>query len=616
MIRRIPLLLLVASLALPALAQRDAHEVVSRWRDVVGAQRTPGTRTAILKSRSNEDGIEGKITETLTTAGAYRRVTTRKFDDSEVVVNATAAARRDWNGWIRHMQGRELERWRTAAFEQRVLLFGPPLALAKGEFSQSDDGRQYVLGFTTPGGVPMTWYIDAKTFLPAKTVKQGWDTEVTTEYSDWGDLRGVMTPKHAVVHETEKPDYEVTRKEVTIEQRARRFALPKAMPSDARLEPNAPPIPFTMEANHIVFSMSVNGREPLPFILDTGADQNIVSSTRAAELGVKPYAKSATTGGGNAAEYDYARDTSLTRAGVELRNQHVAVLDQTGLDRALGLPFGGILGYDFLSRFVVEIDYEKKLLTLHDPATWHYEGNGLIVPIVIDEGIPFAQATLIAGGQEIPARFVIDFGAAETMTLTSAFVKANDLVRIAQTSATVNRPAGLEKEFFAQNNVRGHIDELRLGGLRVESIPVNLSVNTGGAYASKQFAGTIGESIYSRYHTFLDYARNRVILEPTVQAGKPFPERQTYGLSLLASGAELHTYVAAAVRPGSPAEKDGFQKGDVITSLDGARSEKVLLSQLRDALAHAGEHHELGVRRGEKTLALAVDVRLVSLDQR
>ncbi len=194
-------------------------------------------------------------------------------------------------------------------------------------------------------------------------------------------------------------------------------------------------------------------------------------------------------------------------------------------------------------------------------------------------------------------------------------MKANDLAALAQTSSTVNGPAGLEKQFFAQHNTRGHIDKLQVGSLAVANIPVNMSVNTGGAYASKNFSGTIGESIYKRYHVFLDYARDRVILEPTAEASQPFPERQTYGLSLLASGNDLHTFTVAAVRPGSPAEQDGFQKGDVVAALDGKPAAQFTLSELRDALTTAGAKHQLGVTRGSEHLDLPIEVRLVSLDR-
>jgi PDZ domain len=282
----------------------------------------------------------------------------------------------------------------------------------------------------------------------------------------------------------------------------------------------------------------------------------------------------------------------------------------------LGVPLGGLLGYDFLSRFVVEIDYEKKLLTLHDPKTWSYSGAGYAVPVVFDGGIPFTDGLISVGPKtDIPAFFVIDFGAAETMTLTSPFVKANDLVNLAQTNAFVNRPAGLENQFFSQNNVRGHIDRLALGRLVERSIPINMSVNVKGAYASTNFSGTIGQSIFRRYHVFLDYARNRVIFEPTAEAATPFPERKTYGLTIIASGADLHTYTVTAVRPGSQAEKDGFKKGDLISEVNGKSAAQFTLSQLREQLTKEGESYNVGVSRDQDKITIPARIKLVSLDK-
>jgi hypothetical protein len=199
--------------------------------------------------------------------------------------------------------------------------------------------------------------------------------------------------------------------------------------------------------------------------------------------------------------------------------------------------------------------------------------------------------------------------------LTSPFVKANDLLKLAQTNSNVNRPAGLENQFFAQNNIRGHIDRLALGKLTQQSIPVNLSVNVKGAYASTNFSGTIGEGIFSRYHVFLDYARNRVIYEPTAETQSPFPERKTYGLSIIASGADLHTYTVTAVRSGSQAEKDGFKKADVISALNGKPATQFTLRDLREQLARDGESYNVGVSRAEDKLTIPVRIKLMSLDR-
>ena len=611
----------IVAIGVSAVAQQDktisAAEVLSKWREAVHAPRPRGT--ALLGTTSNQDGIPGQIEEWVAASGEYRRVVKREFDEEEFVVTDRIAQRRDWNGFVRVLEGEELSRLRTAIFETEVLAFGPDIIpLKQAKVTKPEEGGSYALTVNTPGGKPITWSIDRNTGLPTKSVRPGEDSEITTTYSDWRKMGQIVTPVRATVAETNKPDYSWERVSLRMksEASARDFAPIPPGPMDAHVDSNAPAIPFNFDSAHILFKMSVNGRPPLWFILDTGADQEVLNSSRLAEFGLKPYAKTTTTGGGGSAKYDYVAGVTLTAPGVELRNQHVAAIDSAGLEAALGVPLGGLLGYDFISRFVVDIDYQKKLITLHDPKNWNYQGSGIAVPIVYDGGIPFTHGAISVGPKtNIPAFFVIDFGAAETMTLTSPFVRANDLTRIAVSNATVNRPAGLEKQFFAQNNVRGHIDQLTLDALTVHEIPINMSVNTQGAYASKNFSGTIGEGIYHRYHIILDYARNRVIFEPTAESDKPFPERQVYGLSLLASGPDLHTYTVAAVRPDSPAAGDGFKKGDVIAAMDNAPAAQFTLAELRDHLSHAGEHHVFEVMRGGQKMSVPVDVKLVSLDK-
>ncbi len=602
----------------PSAASPTAGEIVKRWQQAVHAAGAARSKGADLLASSDQDGIPGRIEETLGPSGRYRSVATRAFDEAEIVVADGWARRRDWNGFVREVRGDELSRLRTSIFETRVLVFGPDPLMAGATLLPGGEAGVHALRITPDGGWPVTFYVDSRTWLPVKCSHRGDDEETVTTYLEWGEIGGVETPRRARVSEVGKPDYEWRRSSVgfVAELPRRAFSSPKARPPDTTLAPGAPEIPFDFESSHILLKASLNGRPPAWFILDTGADQNVIHEARLAEFGLSTYARTRTTGGGNSADYGYARGATFSLPGVELRNQHVAVIEQSGLERALGVPLGGILGYDFISRFVIEIDYERKLITLHDPGTWTYAGGGHVIPVVFDRGIPFARATIsVPTKPNIPALFVLDSGASETMTLTSPFVKANDLVRLAGTNPTVNRPAGMESQFFAQNNVRGRIDELRLGSLTERSIPVNMSVNTTGAYASPNFSGTIGESIYRRYRVYLDYPHDRVILEPTPETDKPIPERKTYGLSLLAYGADLRIFTVTAVRQGSPAEKDGFRKGDVISAMDGKPAPEFTLGELRDRLAAEGERHRLEVARESGRLEIPVEVRLVSLDR-
>jgi len=237
--------LAVATLASAQTTPASAQQIVSRWRAAVHAGKWGAPQTAVLTSTSDEDGLPGKVHEWLTTAGDYRAVVTRDFDDAEVVLTARSSSRRDWNGFLRAVEGEELSRLRTQTFESSVLAFGPPQLMTQAEVSQSDDGKLYRLKVTAPGGKPGTWYVDATTWLPVKYERPGEDSVITTTYEDWRDLGGVLTPTRGKVTETDKPEYKWERSSLKLEAglAPKSFAPPLAGPSDVHLDAVVPPIP-------------------------------------------------------------------------------------------------------------------------------------------------------------------------------------------------------------------------------------------------------------------------------------------------------------------------------------------------------------------------------------
>jgi len=612
------LTLAVTSIAAPSLAQSpSAPSIIQAWRHAVGT--SPRQGALHQRFTAKEEDVPATVDQWITPSGSLRRRTVRELDSNELLVTPTIAQTRDWNGFVRYLDGTELARLRSQAFIVAALAFGPPAAMDRATLTPTSEPHCVALIFTPSHGISIKWIIDQDTSLPIQTVIRGDEAELVTAYSDWQRSGGVFTPEHIVVTEKDKPDsdYRIAVPPQLQPAGASAFAPLKQNSSDVIMAAPSVKLPFTMEANHIILQAQVNGHAPIGFLVDTGDGHESINTPRAAAFGLSSYGSTASYGGGNLAQFSLASGATFTFPGIELHNQHVDLLDQTGLEKALGLPLGGILGYDFLSRFIVEIDYDAKIMTFHKPSDWHYTGHGAAVPITFDNGIPFFEAQISVPTQPaIPAHMVMDFGAADTMTFTSPFVRDRNLIQLAGTDTRTIKAAGLENQFFAQSNMRGHIDMFRLGGLVAHSIPVSLSANTSGAYSDDTFAGTVGEGIYTRYHVFLDYPHHRAIFEPTAKTSAPFPERKTYGLTLIADGDDLHTFLVTAIRAGSPAEEDGFLKGDIISGIDDQPATTFTLAQLRDALLRTGETHDFDILRAGKQISIISTVAVVSIDQK
>ena len=598
-----------AALFLAAAAQAaavpSAREIVARWRAAAHQGARPAARTAHLHYALVQDGLTGTFDQWATPLGLYREETDRRFDNEARLLTPRDAMRRDWNGYVRTIEGAEARRLRTEAATASILAFGPPDAMAGATVGESPDHSAWTLVYAAPGAGPVTWYLDRASGLPQKSVSGGEDDDdVTASYADWQPGAGGLAPRRITLATGRGTD---TLTLAAAPEFARTgagdFAPLRPGPGDMRMASDVVEVPFTMAANHIILPVSVNGRPPIGFLFDTGAGDELVNTARLAELGVRSYGATQLGGGGGVQASAFARDVDLAIGGAALSRQHARIVDLSGLEHIFGVRLGGILGYDFIGRFVVEIDYRARIMRLHRPERFAYRGGARPIPIAIEDGIPYAEGTIaVPTRPHIPAHFAIDFGAADTMILTRPFVEANDLVALAGTDRSVTTTPG-PQQMYTQNNRRGRLDEWRLGPAVQRNVPVSFSANTSGAYASPAFAGTIGEGIYTRYHAFIDYGRRALILEPTATTGDPFRQRAAYGLTILASD-DLSAAIAAAVAAGSPAAQQGFEARDAIIGVDGR---PVSVEDVRAVLA-AGGHHLFAVMRGGRSLSIPADI--------
>src|SRR5688500_6018955 len=186
-------------------------------------------------------------------------------------------------------------------------------------------------------------------------------------------------------------------------------------------------IPLEIDNNIILMQVGVNNSKPLKFIFDTGASHTVLHSRRGAELGLKPEEQVSGTATGGAIEGSLTSGVSLKVAGAEVSNQQIGMID---FPVPPGFEFDGVIGYDFINAFVVEIDYLKKIMNLYDPRTYSYRGRGEVIPLVLDDRrFPLAHVTIIPpAGAQLNAVLGVDTGADRAFIFNNSFVKLHGLV--------------------------------------------------------------------------------------------------------------------------------------------------------------------------------------------
>jgi hypothetical protein len=365
-------------------------------------------------------------------------------------------------------------------------------------------------------------------------------------------------------------------------------------------------IPFLLSSNVIFLQVRVNGSEPLWFILDTGAAGTLLDTNRAKALGIKVSGGGYVEGvGETSVAAGMAKNISFSLPGVDFQARVVVVLPLSNLNRYIGRVVDGVLGHDFFSRYVVEIDYAARVINVYEPKDFQYSGPGDSIPLELKDNASSVRARLgLPGRAPIEGNFRIDTGGSHTLLLHSPFVKTQKVME--SMSRTIAAPsAGLGGE----TSIRlGRVQGLQLGRFALESVVTGLAVSAKGALANPDLTGNIGDGILRRFKVIFDYRNRRMILEPNDHLREPF-ESDMSGTVLTAEGFKLDAFTIFYIVENSPASEAGLRVGDVITAIDDKVCSGLALDEVREMFKQKGREYLLSIKRGAQTSQVKIKLR-------
>ena len=367
-------------------------------------------------------------------------------------------------------------------------------------------------------------------------------------------------------------------------------------------------IPFELNGRHIILKGKVNG-QPLSFVLDTGAQQAFVDLDVAKRMNLNLNGEVRVGGAGAAVSSGaFVNGASFTLDGFEGFSQPVKMALPLGktLSPRAGRAFEGIIGEEFIKEFVVEVDYQAKLLKLHDKEKFVYSGPGESIPIKLVHGHPILEAEVTPAGSNAPlkGKFVLDLGAGLALALYSPFVAEHRL--LGPNAKTIRSLGGAGAGGETTGQI-GRVTDLKIGNYTIKSPITLFSQDKAGAFASSSLAGNIGARVANKFRLFLDYGRNRIIFEPNSTFAAPYDYAQA-GVSMIAEGSDYRTFRVRAVLENSPAAEAGLQKDDIITMVNDQSAAEFTLSKLNE-LFEKPVPYKLTIRRGEQTLTLTLTPR-------
>jgi predicted aspartyl protease len=362
-------------------------------------------------------------------------------------------------------------------------------------------------------------------------------------------------------------------------------------------------IPFEFEREKIVIPVSVNGSDPMPFVLDTGAPIAVLMDSELAgtlDLNIMGKARIGGAGEGETKEVPIARDVSFDLAGIEITGGTMAI--GVGEDMLSHMGFEGVIGRPIFKNLVVDFDFVNRILRLYPPDTFSYSGHGMDLPLTIAYGsFPFVVGEVsIDGGDAVETNLVIDTGAGLTVTLT---VDNHDDLTLPED--TVASLLGWGANGVIRGRV-GRITSLKLGDYVLRDVVAHFP-ESGGMHSLAESPslsdmerhGILGARVLKRFRVVFDYTNERLILEPNDLFQTPFRSNST-GLMPKPWGSGAEFMEVAYVIESSPAQMAGIEVGDYITAINGKPVSAISVDEIRDLIEQEpGTEMTLTIRRGE-----------------
>ena len=604
-----------AALAQPGLAAptpaTTAKAVLDAWHAAAG--KVPASGTAVLEYNYSGDGLTGTARSIIDLgSGAYLESVQADIVAEAHGYDGKVPWMRDTSGANTAQEGGDrIPLAVSEAYRQANLWWRPDFAGATITYTGHETVDNHTfdeLSITPKGGRTFAAWFDSNTHLLAEIHEDRQFFHTRTLYADYHPENGLAVAHRITedegVGEGGYEHYELSKVTLGPVRPIATWSRPTAPPTGGRIEDGAATVslPFRLLNNHIYVDVSVNGKGPYTFIVDTGG-HCLISPELVTALGLKIVGAAPMSGAG-----EKTGSTGFTHVDdIALGSLHMR--DQLGFATSIydpsieGIRVDGMVGFELFRRFVVQIDYGRHIMTLTDPARFDPKGAGTALPFVFYDHLPSVEGLI----DDLPAHFDIDTGSRSEVDITSPFVAAHDLrARFPKgVSAVTGWGVGGPSRSYV---VR--LPSLTLGTVRVDHPVGGLSQDKHGSISDPNYEGNIGSGFLKRFVVTFDYAHQRMYLKPV---DPPQVDAGQFDRAGMWINSKSDGYAVTYVSEQGPAAHAGIQAGDVITRLDGKTPKFDELSAARALLRSqpAGTKVPIELKRG----AEVKQVTLVLEDQ-
>lgn len=299
---------------------------------------------------------------------------------------------------------------------------------------------------------------------------------------------------------------------------------------------------FKLINNLIVIPVEVNNVK-LSFLLDTGVSRpilfNILNFNEKLEVNNKESIFLRGLGDGDTVEAIKSTNNVFKIGNTINLNQDLYAINNPEIDfmARLGLPIHGIIGYDFLNNFIVEINYSKKYLKVHNPKFYKKKKckKCLESDMVFHNNKPFINVqAVLSNNNLIDLKLLIDSGGSDALWL---FENKDNNINIPLNNFDDFLGRGLSGNVYGK---RAKINQLNIGEFKLTNVntafPDSLSIGFASRNTSRN--GSLSGDVLKRFNIIFDYPNKKISFKKNRHFNDPFKYNKS-GISIEHQGARL-----------------------------------------------------------------------------
>ena len=336
-------------------------------------------------------------------------------------------------------------------------------------------------------------------------------------------------------------------------------------PPDARLITRIPF--FQLSGGIIILKAQLDEfSDSLNFVLDTGSGGISLDSSTVENLKIpNSLSEKSIRGIAGVKRVSFAYNHALKMPGITVNSLDFHINNYELLTSVYGVRIDGIIGYSFLRRYIILLDFDKKQMEIYTPGRFKYpRGGQLLKPNFTT--LPLLQAT-VEDSRSILNRFIFDTGAGLCFLLSKDFVEDSAIFK----SKRKFYPTQAEGLGGKKQMEIAVMKSVKMGNYKFKKVPVHIFEDDFNVTNYPSLGGLIGNDLLRRFNIILNYPEQSIFIKPNNHFNDSFDYSYT-GLGIYLIDGQIKVI---DIIEGSPGDKAGFKTDDIIFSIENNASNNI-----------------------------------------